>query len=92
MQSRILSSAARLVKQGGRLVYATCSMLQEENQKQVTAFLETHPEFKLMPLQAALPDQLSKLAARHPAMSMLALTPAQHQTDGFFAAVLERVS
>lgn len=86
MQGRILNSASRLVKTGGRLVYATCSMLREENQKQVSAFLENNPSFKLVPLDIAMPAQLKKLAKGE----MLVLTPAQHKTDGFFAAVLEK--
>lgn len=86
MQSRILKSAARLVKDGGRLVYATCSILNEENQNQVAAFLEAHPEFKLVPLDVAMPENLKKLAVG----DMLAVTPANHKTDGFFAAVFEK--
>ena len=79
LQGRILTSAARLVKPGGRLVYATCSFLIEENEDQVAAFLAAHPEFELVPLG-------------NPATGgdMLSLTPLQHGTDGFFAAVMER--
>jgi 16S rRNA (cytosine967-C5)-methyltransferase len=69
-QAGILDQAASLVRKGGRLVYATCSLLAEENEDQVTAFLSRHPDF-------AQTDGL-------------ALSPAQHATDGFFAAVLER--
>ena len=90
MQTRILNSAARLVKTGGRLVYATCSMFIEENQSQVAAFLETHPDFKLMPLDAALPSQLSKIVALNSKAETLTLTPAKHKTDGFFGAVFEK--
>ncbi|NDE89968.1 MAG: RsmB/NOP family class I SAM-dependent RNA methyltransferase [Alphaproteobacteria bacterium] len=86
MQGRILQSASRLVKTGGRLVYATCSLLQEENQKQIAEFLEKNGSFKLVPLDAAMPAYLKKLAKG----DMLTLTPAQHKTDGFFAAVLEK--
>jgi 16S rRNA (cytosine967-C5)-methyltransferase len=85
LQAGILDSAARLVKPGGRLVYATCSLLPEENEAQVAAFLAGHPEFQVVPLgevapqitDSALPDYLS-------------LTPARHDTDGFFAAVMRR--
>ncbi len=87
MQTRILNSASRLVKAGGRMVYATCSMLQEENQSQITAFLEKNPSFKLVPLDAAMPAQLKKLAKGE----MLVLTPSRHKTDGFFAVVLEKI-
>jgi 16S rRNA (cytosine967-C5)-methyltransferase len=48
LQAEILDSAARLVKSGGRLIYATCSLLPEENERQVEKFLEAHKEFKLL--------------------------------------------
>ncbi|MCC7049763.1 MAG: RsmB/NOP family class I SAM-dependent RNA methyltransferase [Alphaproteobacteria bacterium] len=82
-QARILASAARLVKPGGRLVYATCSLLPAENEKQVEAFLAAHPDFAVVPAGEALPG----VSADGP---YLRLTPARHGTDGFFAAVMER--
>jgi 16S rRNA (cytosine967-C5)-methyltransferase len=85
-QAAILASAARLLKQGGRLVYATCSVLHEENQAIVQAFLAGHPEFALLPAGEVLRQQ-------HVALEMgdyLQLSPQLHNTDGFFAAVLER--
>lgn len=85
LQGRILASAARLVKPGGRLVYATCSLLPEENEAQVAAFLTAHPAFHALPLSEVAP-QLTGSA--HP--DYLSLTPARHDTDGFFAAVLQR--
>lgn len=85
LQASILASAARLVKPGGRLVYATCSVLAEENEQQVAAFLAAHPDFHVVPLREAAP-QLTGSA--HP--DYLALTPARNDTDGFFAAVLQR--
>ncbi len=85
LQARILASAARLVKPGGRLVYATCSMLPEENEDQVAAFLAAHTAFRAVPLREAAP-QIETSA--HP--EFLSLTPARHATDGFFAAVLRR--
>lgn len=88
LQARILASAARLVKPGGRLVYATCSLLEEENGAQVAAFLSAHPSFRAVPLRDAAPDLASGLAADP--SGYLSLTPARHGTDGFFAAVLER--
>jgi 16S rRNA (cytosine967-C5)-methyltransferase len=78
LQPRILASAARLVKPGGRLVYATCSMLSEENEDQVAAF-------HAVPLHEAAPQRTN---SAHPAY--LSLTPARHDTDGFFAAVMQR--
>jgi 16S rRNA (cytosine967-C5)-methyltransferase len=86
LQGRILASAARLVKPGGRLVYATCSILDEENEAQVAAFLAASPEFRLVPVADAVPGIAGLGGGGH-----LSLTPAQHQTDGFFAAVLQRV-
>ncbi len=86
-QASILASAARLVKTGGRLVYATCSFLREENENIVEGFLATHPEFTLVPAAAALARQKIDIDGMTP---YLKLTPEVHHTDGFFAAVLER--
>ena len=84
-QAAILASAARLVKPGGRLVYATCSMLPVENEVQIAAFLAAHPAFRVVPLRdTALP----RIPSAHP--DYLSLTPARHGTDGFFAAVMRR--
>ncbi|MBL8704572.1 MAG: RsmB/NOP family class I SAM-dependent RNA methyltransferase [Rhodospirillales bacterium] len=89
-QARILASAARLVKPGGRLVYATCSLLPAENERQVEGFLAAHPDFAPVPLEALWP---AVGAGPVPcAGPYLHLTPARHGTDGFFAAVLERKS
>lgn len=85
LQARILASAARLVRPGGRLVYATCSLLPGENEEQVAAFLAAHPAFSVVPLLEAAPN-LTGSAHR----DYLSLTPARHDTDGFFAAVLQR--
>lgn len=85
LQARILASAARLVKPGGRLVYATCSMLSEENEDQVAAFLAAHPAFHAVPLHKIAPRLTNSAHPDH-----LSLTPARHDTDGFFAAVMQR--
>ena len=80
-------SAARLVKAGGRLVYATCSFLPEENEKIVEQFLAAHAEFKLTPA-SAIATRL-----KWPIKDMgeyFRLSPKEHGTDGFFAAVMER--
>jgi len=87
-QAAILASAARLVKVGGRLVYATCSLLPEENEAIVAAFLAANPAFE--PLNAE--DVLAKQGIVVACGEQLRLTPAAHDTDGFFAAVLERKS
>jgi 16S rRNA (cytosine967-C5)-methyltransferase len=86
-QTNILNAAARLAKSGGRIVYATCSILAEENQHVVSAFLDRHPDFSLLPVQGILDRQ--HMGLRMPS-DMLELWPAEHGTDGFFAAVLER--
>ena len=87
-QAAILQDAARLVRIGGRLVYATCSLLPAENEDQVSHFLAGHPGFSVVPLPRAWP-----LAGSPPCPGdFLFLTPARHGTDGFFAAVLERVA
>jgi 16S rRNA (cytosine967-C5)-methyltransferase len=99
-QQAILSSAARLLKPGGRLVYATCSLLPEENEGVAAAFGAAHPEFE--PLNVAqlltalkLP-QAAELCApagddgELPAGQQLRLWPHRHGTDGFFAAVWQR--
>ncbi|MGE5169448.1 MAG: RsmB/NOP family class I SAM-dependent RNA methyltransferase [Rudaea sp.] len=85
-QARILESAATLVKPGGRLVYATCSVLPEENDAIVDAFLAAHAEFVERDVASLL------TGARIPLDTgpRLRLRPDVHGCDGFFAAVLER--
>lgn len=83
-QAAILTAAAKLLKPGGRLVYATCSLLPEENQEVVESFLSNHPRFSLencanIFLQQKIPIDTGKF---------LQLFPHQHGTDGFFAASL----
>jgi 16S rRNA (cytosine967-C5)-methyltransferase len=92
-QARILAAAATLVKPGGRLVYATCSVLPQENAQIVDAFLREHTEFT--PLDAwALLAAAGIDIARHTVdvgdARYLQLWPHVHHCDGFFAAVLER--
>lgn len=86
-QGTILASASRLLKKGGRLVYATCSFLPEENQQVVQTFLADHPDFVLRPVGEILQQQKIALEA----VDYLELRPHIHNTDGFFAAVLERI-
>lgn len=87
-QAAILDRAAPLVRNGGRLVYATCSLLIEENEAQVSTFLARHLEFRPLPLSAAWPGP----GAPPSEGAHLFLTPRRHDTDGFFAAVMERVA
>jgi 16S rRNA (cytosine967-C5)-methyltransferase len=88
-QLAIVNAAARLVKPGGRLVYATCSLLPRENEAVVAAFLSVNPAFRVA-------DAYAELARRGVAIEAdgspyLRLYPHVHYTDGFFAAVLDRV-
>ncbi|MBE9603250.1 RsmB/NOP family class I SAM-dependent RNA methyltransferase [Acetobacteraceae bacterium H6797] len=88
-QAVILDTASRLVRSGGKLVYATCSVLPEENEGQVDAFLARHTEFERVPLAESWAGQ--GLAVPPPCEGPdMALDPARHGTDGFFAAVLRR--
>ncbi|AUZ04220.1 RNA (C5-cytosine) methyltransferase [Vitreoscilla sp. C1] len=88
IQQRILVSAAKLVKRGGYLVYATCSILAEENQQQVEKFLASHPEFSLVNCSELLNGYKIPLNTGE----YLQMSPATHHTDGFFAAVLQKSS
>ena len=87
-QSVILKSAARLVKPGGRLIYATCSLFHEENEAQVEAFLAANPDYRAVPV-ATVWEQNAPTSC--PVSGQwLRLSPMSHGTDGFFCAVLER--
>ena len=86
-QASILQSAARLVKPGGRLVYATCSFLIEENEMIVDAFLAKHPQFKLVDVNKIF--ERLKIPIKDQG-AYFTLSPLKHATDGFFAAVMER--
>jgi 16S rRNA (cytosine967-C5)-methyltransferase len=86
-QGSILAAAARLLKPGGRLVYATCSLLPEENVAIVDAFLSIHPEFVRRSATEILETQGITLELSGPDLQLL---PHVHGTDGFYAAVLER--
>ena len=87
-QAHILDEAQRLVRPGGRLVYATCSLLTDENEAQVDAFLTRHTAFSVMPV-----SQVWTLTAPLPCDDpFLVLTPRRHGTDGFFGAVLQRAA
>ncbi|GGC55277.1 rRNA cytosine-C5-methylase [Siccirubricoccus deserti] len=94
-QGEILSTAAELVRPGGRLIYATCSLLPEEDEAQVNGFLERHPDYALLPLAAAWDEARGRFPELGPVPvvgDLLVTTPVQHGTDGFFAAVLQRRS
>jgi 16S rRNA (cytosine967-C5)-methyltransferase len=90
-QQRILDAAAALLKPGGRLVYATCSLLAEESEDVVTRFRAAHPAF--------VPVSVQEIFARRHVTALesaddgaLRLLPHRHGTDGFYAVVLERAT
>lgn len=85
-QSRILEAAARLLKPGGRLVYATCSILPEENEAIVDAFSMAHAEFSPLSCRELFAAQRIELDCSE----RLRLWPHRHGCDGFFAAAFER--
>jgi len=84
-QAAILDAAAKLVRLGGRVVYATCSLLTAENDAIIAAFLTSHPDFTLTPASAVLAKQGIALDG-----DFLRLLPHRHNTDGFFAAILDK--
>lgn len=89
-QQRILAAAASLVKPGGRLVYVTCSLLQEENQDIVRDFLQHHPEFHALSAPDILARQRISIENASDNDGALRLYPHRHGTDGFYAMALER--
>jgi 16S rRNA (cytosine967-C5)-methyltransferase len=87
-QRAILDRAARLVRPGGRLVYATCSFFRAENEDQIEAFIARDARFALLPVATVWSALLSgECPATGPT---LMLTPARHGTDGFFVAILRK--
>jgi len=96
-QDAVLAGACAFVKPGGRLVYVTCSLLMEENEDRVAAFLGQHADFTQTSALAQIaasglaePAALDALAARQSADGSIRLSPLSFGTDGFFVAVLER--
>ncbi len=83
LQLQILENVATYVRPGGVLLYSTCTLVREENESLVEAFLQKHSEYRLepLPLPANFPDNET---------GMLALIPGQYDTDGFFIARLRR--
>ena len=91
-QSAILASAARLVKPGGRLVYATCSLLDAENETIAGEFSTAHPEFRRLPAEEVLAKAQVEQAAGLCENGALRLWPHRHAVDGFFAVIWERAA
>jgi 16S rRNA (cytosine967-C5)-methyltransferase len=89
-QLSILRAASRLVAPGGRLVYATCSVLRAENEEVVQSFLAAHPDFDASDVQPVLEAAHVQNAVSLVTHGCMRLWPQRHGTDGFFAAVLTR--
>ncbi|PWR21338.1 RsmB/NOP family class I SAM-dependent RNA methyltransferase [Zavarzinia aquatilis] len=85
LQGQIIDEAARLVRPGGRLVYATCSVFMEEDEDVVAGFLTRHPDFAPLALEQALPGIMDNGLG-------VALDPAAQGTDGFFVSAVTRAS
>ena len=90
IQADVLEQGAALVKPGGRLVYAVCSLLPDEGEDRVEAFSARHPEFRLVDYRdrlgtVGLPETVALRS------ECLAVAPASHGCDGFFVAVYERL-
>jgi 16S rRNA (cytosine967-C5)-methyltransferase len=98
-QVQVLTTAARMAKPGGRIVYVTCSLLAEENEDQVSAFLAREPAFAVASALDAVAtsgqatdEGLKMLAARTTPDGFIRLSPRSGDSDGFFIAVMERRS
>jgi 16S rRNA (cytosine967-C5)-methyltransferase len=91
-QKSVLAQGARLVKPGGRIHYITCSVLPEENDDQVQAFLAAHPDFAPIPCRDQWRSAIGTdpPASAGPGKDTLLLTPLRHKTDGFFMALMRR--
>ncbi len=88
-QRSILQQSSKLLKIGGTLVYATCSLLKQENEDIVQEFLANNPKFKLLSVNEVLAKQNINIEGLND--EYLRLYPHIHSTDGFFAALIQRV-
>lgn len=84
-QGQLLRQFSELVKPGGQLIYGTCSILRDENEAVVEAFLQENPRFSIQPAASHLAPEVQTTITRGP---FLRVFPHQHGTDGFFGAVL----
>lgn len=85
LQSQLLDAVAPYVKKGGTLVYSTCSVLKDENERQIAAFLVRHPEFEV----EALPDTIPEAFRRHAGQG-LQLLPHRDHVGGFYICRMRR--
>jgi 16S rRNA (cytosine967-C5)-methyltransferase len=89
LQDAILERAAHFAKPGGRVIYATCSLLRRENDDRVARFLAAHPEFEQIDARDVWRETTDRPWPCE-GEGVLRLSPAKHGTDGFFAAILHR--
>jgi 16S rRNA (cytosine967-C5)-methyltransferase len=87
-QKKLLDTCCRYVKVGGTLVYSTCSMLKDENERQIAAFLDSHPGFEMDALPETIPAALRQQTGPHG----LQLLPHRDGVEGFFVARMRRRS
>jgi 16S rRNA (cytosine967-C5)-methyltransferase len=91
LQRKILKVASTLVRPGGRFIYATCSLLERENESQIMSFLKENPSFTPLPLQPIWSKYFDlPYPASYHNKDFIRLSPSSTQTDGFFAAILEK--
>jgi 16S rRNA (cytosine967-C5)-methyltransferase len=86
-QKKLLETCCRYVKKGGTLVYSTCSVLKDENERQVAAFLKAHPEFVMEKLPESIPEKLRSQVGENG----LQLLPCRDGVEGFFIARMKRI-
>ncbi len=92
-QSKILKAGAARVTKGGRLIYATCSILPEENERLIETFMRDRKDFKAVPIKEVWPDAPASVPVPGGKdKPWLRLSPNMHGTDGFFVAVFERTA
>jgi 16S rRNA (cytosine967-C5)-methyltransferase len=89
-QASILEAASRLVKPGGRMVYGTCSLLDQENAGITAAFLNSHPEFQAIPAVEIFRRQEIDIGDGYMPDGGMRLLPHRHGTDGFYALTMQR--
>lgn len=91
-QAQILESAAEFVQHGGELVYVTCSVLPQENEAQIKAFLAKHTDFAVRDMKQVWTERFGggREVPPHVSPEGLTLTPATTETDGFFISVMRR--